>query len=78
MAVPKTTETRCRDGSVQARQVIKTTQATPSLHLQKSYLFKLPQGLSRESKMYPFDCNLNLIIPLILVLLHVYVSRMEK
>ena len=23
MAVPKTTETRCRDGSVQARQVIK-------------------------------------------------------
>ena len=34
MAVPKTTETRCRDGSVQARQVIKkTTQATPSLHL---------------------------------------------
>ena len=33
MVVTKTTETRCRDGSVQARQVIKTTQATPSLHL---------------------------------------------
>ena len=35
MAVPKTTETRCRDGSVQARQVIKRLhmQATPSLHL---------------------------------------------
>ena len=40
MAVPKTTETRCRDGSVQARQDIKkTTQATPSLHL--SFSFKL-------------------------------------
>ena len=34
MAVPKTTETRCRDGSVQGRHVIqKTTQLTPSLHL---------------------------------------------
>ena len=32
MAVPKTTETRCRDGSVLARQVKKITQATPSLH----------------------------------------------
>ena len=34
MAVPKTIETRCRDGSVQARQVIykKNTQAAPSLH----------------------------------------------
>ena len=30
MAVPKTTETRCRDDSVQARHVI---QVTPSLHL---------------------------------------------
>jgi len=35
MAVPKTTETRCRDGSVQAREVVKRLhmQATPSLHL---------------------------------------------
>ena len=34
MAVPKTTETRYRDSSVQARQVImKTTQVTPSLNL---------------------------------------------
>ena len=42
MAVPKTTETRCRDGSVQARQVIKkTTQATPSLHLS----FFSPHGI---------------------------------
>ena len=34
MAVPKTTETRCRDGSVQARHDIytKTTQVTPSLY----------------------------------------------
>ena len=34
MAVPKTTETRYRDGSVQARYVIQcmTTQVTPSLH----------------------------------------------
>ena len=38
MAVPKTTETRCRDGSVQARQA---TQATPSLHL----FFFLPHGI---------------------------------
>ena len=41
MVVPKTTETRCRDGSVQARQVIKTTQATPSLHLS----FFSPNGI---------------------------------
>ena len=43
MAVPKTTETRCRDGSVQARQVIKRlyTQATPSLHLS----FFSPHGI---------------------------------
>ena len=34
MVVPKTTETRYRDGSIQARQVIKDyTQATPTLHL---------------------------------------------
>ena len=32
MAVPKTTETRCRDGSVQATHYTKTTQLTPSLH----------------------------------------------
>ena len=31
MAVRKTAETRCRNGSVQARHV--TTQVTPSLHL---------------------------------------------
>ena len=29
MAVPKTTETRCRDGSVQARQVIKGLHKQP-------------------------------------------------
>ena len=29
MAVPKTTETRCRDGSVQARQVIKILHKHP-------------------------------------------------
>ena len=29
MAVPKTTETRCRDGSVQARQVIKRLHKQP-------------------------------------------------
>ena len=33
MAVPKTTETRCRDGSVQARHGIQRLQVTPSLHL---------------------------------------------
>ena len=34
MAVPKTTETRCRDGSVQAKQGIqKQHTVTPSLHL---------------------------------------------
>ena len=32
MAMSKTTETRCRDGSVQGRHT-KTTQLTPSLHL---------------------------------------------
>ena len=32
MAVPKTTATRCRDGSVRARHVMQT-QVTPSLHL---------------------------------------------
>ena len=30
--MPKTTETRCRDGSVQATRYTKTTQVTPSLH----------------------------------------------
>ncbi len=33
MAMPKTTETRCRDGRVQARRVTKTTQVTLSLCL---------------------------------------------
>ena len=34
MAVPKTTETRCRDGSVQARQVIKDYTSNPiPIHL---------------------------------------------
>ena len=32
MAVLKTTETRCRDGSVQARHVMQGLQVTPSLH----------------------------------------------
>ena len=49
MAVLKTTETRCRDGSVQTRQLgfIKTTQATPSLHL--SFYLKLFCEFSYEN-----------------------------
>ena len=41
MAVPKNTETRCRDGSVQARQVIKDYTSNPSLHLS----FFSPHGI---------------------------------
>ena len=37
MAVPKTTETRCRDGSVQARQVIKRLHKQPH-----PYIFLFP------------------------------------
>ena len=33
MAVPKTTETRCRDGSIQARQVIKRLHKQPHLYI---------------------------------------------
>ena len=39
MEVPKTTETRCRDGSVQARQVIKRLHKQPH-----PYIF-LPHGI---------------------------------
>lgn len=31
--VPKTTEARIMDDSVQAREIIKNTQITPSVHL---------------------------------------------
>ena len=37
MAVPKTTETRCRDGSVQARQVIKRLHKQPHPYIFFSY-----------------------------------------
>ena len=39
MAVPKTTETRCRDGSVQARRDIKR------LHKQPHLSFFSPHGI---------------------------------
>ena len=70
MAVPKTTETRCSDGSVQARQVI--TQATPSLHL--SFYLKLFCEFSYENsgninamqcekrKMWGWGCLCSLFI----------------
>ena len=41
MAVPKTTETRCRDGSVQARQVIKRLHKQPHPYI----FFFLPHGI---------------------------------
>ena len=37
MAVPKTTETGCRDGSVQVRQVIKRLHKQPHLYIFFSY-----------------------------------------
>ena len=39
MGGPKTTVTRCGDGSVQARHIIQTdtTQVAPSLHLSKIF-----------------------------------------
>ena len=45
MAVPKTTETRCRDGSVQARQVIKRCSETsmPYSEKNKDFFFS-PHG----------------------------------
>ena len=42
MAVPKTTETRCRDGSVQARQVIKRLHKQPHPYI---FLFFSPHGI---------------------------------
>ena len=45
MAVPKTTETRCRDGSVQARQVIKRLHKQPH-----PYIFFF---LNRMALMFP-------------------------
>ena len=41
MAVPKTTETRCRDGSVQARQDIKRLHKQPH-----PYIFLFPSNCS--------------------------------
>ena len=41
MAVPKTTETRCRDGSVQARQVIIRLHKQPHPYI----FFFLPHGI---------------------------------
>ena len=38
MAVPKTAETRCRDGSVQARQVIKRLHKQPYPYIFLFYL----------------------------------------
>ena len=42
MAVPKTTETRCRDGSVPARQVIKRLHKQPHPYI---FLFFSPHGI---------------------------------
>ena len=42
MAVPITTETRCRDGSVQARQVIKRLHKQPHPYV---FLFFSPHGI---------------------------------
>ena len=52
MAVPKITETRCRDGSVQARQVIKRLHkqphpTMPSLHREST------DSLIRKKKKSP-------------------------
>ena len=44
MAVPKTTETRCRDGSVQARQDIKSSVSLAMTILGKS----MPCGEKKE------------------------------
>ena len=41
MAVPKTTETRCRDGSVQARQVTKRLHKQPN----PTSFFLSPNGI---------------------------------
>ena len=43
MAVPKTTETRCRDGSVQARQVLKRLHKQPHPYI---FLFALNCSVS--------------------------------
>ena len=42
MAVPITTETRCRDGSVQARQVIKRLHKQPHPYI---FFFFSPHGI---------------------------------
>ena len=51
MAVPKTTETRCRDGSVQARQVIKRLHKQPHPYI---FLFS-----HRMALMFPEFSDLN-------------------
>ena len=51
MAVPKTTETRCRDGSVQARQVIKRLHKQPHPYI---FLFSHCMAL-----MFPELSSLN-------------------
>ena len=43
MAVPKTTETGCRDGSVQVRQVIKRLHKQPHPYIFFSY--RIPHGI---------------------------------
>ena len=47
MAVPKTTETRCRDGSVQARQVIQRLHTTNPI---PTSFFWLKNGSSQFSR----------------------------
>ena len=57
MAVPKTTQTRCRDGSVQARQVIIRLHKQPH---PSSFLF-LQHGIdvqNSHSMMNPLGCQI--------------------
>ena len=49
MAVPKTTETRCRNGSVQARQVIKRLHKQPHPYIHLSFYLKLFCEFSYEN-----------------------------
>ena len=49
MAVPKTTEIRCRDGSVQARQVIKRLHKQP-------HPYNVKNGVSSEHQGVKFLC----------------------
>ena len=51
MAVPKSTETRCTDGSVQARHGIQRLQVTPSLHLFLIPFCKLCYDITGKSNL---------------------------